>query len=90
MSPTVWAPINPVKELCQKARSMGILTLVDGAQSAGHMPIDVQEIDCDFYAFSGHKICGPTGIGVLYARKSIMDSWPPLPGRWGNDPEVTF
>ena len=82
--------INPVKELCQKARSKGILTLVDGAQSAGHMPIDVQEIDCDFYAFSGHKICGPTGIGVLYARKSIMDSLPPYQGGGEMIQEVTF
>ncbi|MDC0300312.1 aminotransferase class V-fold PLP-dependent enzyme, partial [Verrucomicrobia bacterium] len=55
--------INPVKQLCAKARSVGALTFVDGAQSAGHYPVDVQDIDCDFYAFSGHKIVGPTGIG---------------------------
>src|SRR5207244_10748867 len=57
--------INPVAKLCQKARAMGVLTLVDAAQSAGHLPVDVQELGCDFLAFSGHKMCGPTGIGVL-------------------------
>jgi len=72
--------INPVAELCQKARAVGALTLVDAAQSAGHMPIDVQELTCDFLAFSGHKMCGPTGIGVLYARGEILDSIPPWHG----------
>ena len=57
--------VNPVAELCARARKLGIVTLVDGAQSAGHSPVDVQAIGCDFFAFSGHKICGPTGIGVL-------------------------
>jgi cysteine desulfurase/selenocysteine lyase len=57
--------INPVAELCDKAHAVGALTLVDGAQSAGHMPVDVREMGCDFLAFSGHKMCGPTGIGVL-------------------------
>ena len=57
--------INPVAELCARARQLGITTLVDAAQSAGHRPMDVQEIGCDFLAFSGHKMCGPTGIGVL-------------------------
>ncbi|HZL78879.1 MAG TPA: aminotransferase class V-fold PLP-dependent enzyme, partial [Candidatus Limnocylindrales bacterium] len=58
--------LNPVAELCARARELGIVTLVDGAQSAGHLPVDVQAIGCDFFAFSGHKICGPTGIGVLW------------------------
>src|ERR1017187_10769018 len=58
--------INPVAELCARARQLGVTTLVDAAQSAGHRAIDVQEIGCDFLAFSGHKMCGPTGIGVLY------------------------
>src|SRR5215471_15430301 len=58
--------INPVAELCARARKLGITTLVDAAQSSGHRPIDVQEIGCDFLGFSGHKMCGPTGIGVLY------------------------
>ena len=57
--------INPVAELCARARKLGVTTLVDAAQSAGHRPLDVQEIGCDFLAFSGHKMCGPTGIGVL-------------------------
>src|SRR2546430_4650140 len=73
-------PINPVRELCEKARLVGALTLVDAAQSAGHMPINVRELGCDFLAFSGHKMCGPTGIGVLYGRAEVLDSTPPWHG----------
>jgi cysteine desulfurase/selenocysteine lyase len=69
--------LNPVAELCARARKLGIVTLVDGAQSAGHLPVDVQAIGCDFFAFSGHKICGPTGIGVLWGRREILDAMPP-------------
>jgi cysteine desulfurase/selenocysteine lyase len=72
--------INPVAALCAKARAVGALTLLDAAQSAGHMPVNVRELGCDFLAFSGHKMCGPTGIGVLYARKEILDSVPPWHG----------
>jgi cysteine desulfurase/selenocysteine lyase len=72
--------INPVAELCARARAVGALTLVDAAQSAGHMPLDVHELDCDLLAFSGHKMCGPTGIGVLYGRADILDSMPPYHG----------
>src|SRR5438067_9482761 len=72
--------INPVAELCVKARAVGALTLVDAAQSAGHMPLDVQELGCDLLAFSGHKMCGPTGIGVLYGRAELLDSMPPWHG----------
>src|SRR5205807_2793670 len=72
--------INPVRELCKKARAVGALTLVDAAQSAGHMPINVRELGCDFLAFSGHKMCGPTGIGALYGRAEILDSIPPWHG----------
>jgi cysteine desulfurase / selenocysteine lyase len=72
--------INPVAELCEKAHAVGALTLVDAAQSVGHLSIDVRALGCDFMAFSGHKMCGPTGIGVLYARKEILDSIPPWHG----------
>jgi cysteine desulfurase/selenocysteine lyase len=72
--------INPVAELCARARGLGVTTLVDAAQSAGHMPVDVQAIGCDFLAFSGHKTCGPTGIGVLYGRAELLDSLPPWQG----------
>ncbi len=72
--------LNPVAELCARARELGIVTLVDGAQSAGHLPVDVQAIGCDFFAFSGHKICGPTGIGVLWGRQEILDAMPPYQG----------
>jgi cysteine desulfurase/selenocysteine lyase len=72
--------VNPVAELCARARKLGIVTLVDGAQSAGHLPVDVQAIGCDFFAFSGHKICGPTGIGALYGRMEILETMPPYQG----------
>ena len=72
--------VNPVAELCARARQRGIRTLVDGAQSAGHLPVDVQAIGCDFFAFSGHKICGPTGIGVLWGRQELLDAMPPYQG----------
>lgn len=72
--------INPVADLCAKARAVGAVTLIDAAQSAGHMPVNVQEISCDFLAFSGHKMCGPTGIGALYGRAEILDSMPPWHG----------
>jgi len=72
--------INPVSELCARARKLGITTLVDAAQSAGHRPIDVQEVGCDFLVFSGHKMCGPTGIGVLYGRQEVLEKMPPYQG----------
>src|SRR6516225_6771840 len=72
--------INPVTELCAKARAVGALTLVDAAQSVGHTPLDVQKLGCDFLAFSGHKMCAPTGIGVLYGRAELLDSVPPWHG----------
>jgi cysteine desulfurase / selenocysteine lyase len=72
--------VNPVAELCERARKLGVTTLVDAAQSAGHLPIDVQAIGCDFLVFSSHKICGPTGIGVLWGRQEILDNMPPYHG----------
>ena len=72
--------VNPVTDLCARARSRGIITLVDGAQSVGHRPVDVREIGCDFLAFSGHKVCGPTGIGVLYGRREVLEAMPPFLG----------
>jgi len=72
--------INPVAELCAKARAVGAVTLVDAAQSAGHMPVNVVELGCDFLAFSGHKMCAPTGSGALYGRAEILDATPPWHG----------
>jgi cysteine desulfurase/selenocysteine lyase len=72
--------VNPVEELCARARAVGAVTLVDAAQSAGHLPLDVRALGCDFLAFSGHKICGPTGIGVLWGRRELLETLPPWQG----------
>jgi cysteine desulfurase / selenocysteine lyase len=72
--------INPVAELCAAARAVGSVTLVDAAQSAGHLPVDVREMGCDFLVFSGHKMCAPTGIGALYGRAELLDAMPPWHG----------
>jgi cysteine desulfurase/selenocysteine lyase len=69
--------INPAAELCRRARAVGAVTVVDAAQSIGHEPLDVQSLGCDFLAFSGHKMAGPTGIGVLYGRRALLDAMPP-------------
>jgi len=69
--------VNPVRELTARAHARGAVVVVDGAQSAPRMPVDVSELDCDFFACSGHKLFGPTGIGVLYGRKAILDGMPP-------------
>ena len=69
--------IRPIKEIVEYAHSLGILVVVDGAQSVPHMKVDVQDLDCDFLAFSGHKMCGPTGIGVLYGKFDLLDSMEP-------------
>ena len=72
--------INPVAELCRAARAVGAVTLLDAAQSAGHLPVDVRELGCDFLVFSGHKMCAPTGIGALYGRTELLDAMPPWHG----------
>ncbi|QSR84181.1 SufS family cysteine desulfurase [Methylacidimicrobium sp. B4] len=69
--------VNPAAEICARARSLGLLTLVDAAQSAGHQRLSVREIGCDFLAFSGHKMCAPTGIGILYGRQELLSALPP-------------
>lgn len=76
----VLGTINPVEEIARKAHAVGALILVDGAQSVPHMPVDVQALGIDFLAFSGHKMCGPTGIGVLWGREEILEAMPPFMG----------
>jgi len=76
----VLGTVNPVKDIIRIAHEHGVPVLIDGAQSTPHMPIDVQALDCDFFAFSGHKIYGPTGIGVLYGKEKWLDSIPPYMG----------
>lgn len=69
--------INPIEDIIEFAKSNDVITVIDGAQAAGHLPIDVQKLDCDFYLFSGHKIFGPTGIGVLYGKEEILNQMDP-------------
>lgn len=72
--------VNPVNEMTAIARQHDVPILIDGAQAVAHLPVDVQDLDCDFYAFSGHKLFGPTGIGVLYGKETVLDSMPPYQG----------
>jgi cysteine desulfurase/selenocysteine lyase len=74
------AVVNPVTDICARASKHGVVTVIDAAQSAGHLPLDVQAIGCDFLAFSSHKICGPTGMGVLYGRRELLENLPPYQG----------
>jgi len=74
----VLGSLNPVKQVIQLAKQHGAKVLIDGAQSAPHMKVDVRELDCDFFAFSGHKMCGPTGIGALYAKRELLERMPPV------------
>jgi cysteine desulfurase/selenocysteine lyase len=82
--------INPVKEMIAIAHAHGVPVLVDGAQAAPHMRVDVQDLDCDFYAFSGHKLCGPTGIGILYGKAALLEKMQPFKGGGDMILNVTF
>lgn len=82
--------INPVGELVARAKAIGAVTLVDGAQAIGHFPVDIPAIGCDFYAFSGHKVFGPTGIGALWGRRSLLESMPPFLGGGEMIDQVSF
>ena len=86
----VLGTVNPVKQMIAAAHSRGIPVLVDGAQATPHMPVDVQDLGCDFLAFSGHKIYGPTGIGVLYGRADLLEAMPPYQGGGDMISAVTF
>lgn len=76
----VLGTVNPVKEMIEFAHSRGVPVLIDGAQAAPHVKIDVQDLDCDFYAFSSHKMYGPTGVGILYGRQALLEKMPPYQG----------
>jgi len=82
--------VNPVKEITDLAHNSGAAVLVDGAQAVPHQPVDVQEIGCDFYAFSAHKMCGPTGFGILYGKKEYLDAMPPYRGGGDMIDKVSF
>jgi cysteine desulfurase/selenocysteine lyase len=86
----VLGTVNPVKEIVAEAHRHGIPVLVDGAQAIQHGTVDVTDIGCDFYVFSGHKVYGPTGIGVLYGRESLLDEMPPYQGGGDMVANVTF
>jgi cysteine desulfurase/selenocysteine lyase len=86
----VLGTIYPVEEITQRAKSVGAIVLIDGAQSVPHMPTDVQALGCDFLAFSGHKMCGPTGIGVLWGRRELLEAMPPFMGGGDMIRKVTF
>src|SRR5699024_8772809 len=74
----VLGTITPVKDIANIAHDNGAILLVDGAQGAPHIPVDVKDMDCDFYTFSGHKMCGPTGIGVLYGKRELLETMEPV------------
>jgi cysteine desulfurase/selenocysteine lyase len=86
----VLGTVNPVREICRAARKAGIVTVVDGSQAAPHMKLDVAAIGCDFYAVTGHKICGPTGTGALWARRELLEAMPPFIGGGEMIKEVSF
>ena len=86
----VLGTVNPAADICRLARKRGIVTLIDGSQAVPHMPVDVNAIGCDFYAFTGHKMCGPTGTGALWARREHLQAMPPFLGGGEMIREVRF
>ncbi|SIP93073.1 cysteine desulfurase [Solilutibacter tolerans] len=86
----VLGTVNPVREICKEARKRGITTLIDGSQAAPHMQVDIASIGCDFYVATGHKLCGPTGTGLLWARRELLQSMPPFIGGGEMIKEVRF
>ncbi|MBD9367837.1 cysteine desulfurase [Xanthomonas sp. XNM01] len=86
----VLGTVNPVREICREARRRGIVTMIDGSQAAPHLPLDVAAIGCDFYAITGHKMCGPTGTGALWARREHLQAMPPFIGGGEMIKEVSF
>ena len=86
----VLGTVNPVREICKEAKKRGITTLIDGSQAAPHMQLDVASLGCDFYVATGHKLCGPTGTGLLWARRELLQSMPPFIGGGEMIKEVRF
>jgi len=86
----VLGTVNPVRDICREARRRGIVTVVDGSQAVPHMPVDIAAIGCDFYAFTGHKMCGPTGTGALWGRREHLAAMPPFLGGGEMIKQVTF
>jgi cysteine desulfurase/selenocysteine lyase len=86
----VLGTINPIRQICEMAHSHNIPVLVDGAQAVPHLAVNVQELDCDFYAFSGHKLFGPTGVGILYGKATLLEAMPPYQGGGHMISSVTF
>ena len=86
----VLGTITPIREICSMARKQGVATLVDGSQAVPHMPVDIGSIGCDFYAFTGHKVCGPTGTGALWSRREHLQAMPPFFGGGEMIREVSF
>ena len=82
--------INPMRAMIEQAHARGAVVLVDGAQAIPHLAVDVQALDCDFYVFSSHKMFGPTGVGVLYGRPSLLEAMPPYQGGGDMIASVTF
>jgi cysteine desulfurase/selenocysteine lyase len=86
----VLGTVNPIRAIADLAHDAGAVLLVDGAQAVAHLPVDVQALDCDFFAFSGHKMLGPTGVGILYGRLPMLERMPPWQGGGGMIASVTF